>query len=110
MSKGPEAIIENYLVKQCKKVGGVAEKFTSPQKRSVPDRLCQFEYNLIYFVELKAEGKLPTAAQSLDHHNRRARGHVVYVIDSKKAVDAFIAHVKLKISILKGCDNAYDLI
>jgi hypothetical protein len=34
-----EKQIEAYLVKRVKEAGGIAYKFTSPQRRSVPDRL-----------------------------------------------------------------------
>ena len=34
-----EKTIEAYFVKRIKEIGGVAEKFTSPNKRAVPDRL-----------------------------------------------------------------------
>lgn len=34
-----ESAIEEYLVKRTKSRGGIAYKFTSPQRRSVPDRL-----------------------------------------------------------------------
>jgi len=87
---GPEAIVEKYLVAECKKIGGVAEKFTSPNKRAVPDRICSFPYDLIVFVECKAEGVEPTLAQKEDHKKRRLRGHQVEVVDSKESVDVFI--------------------
>jgi hypothetical protein len=34
-----EADIEAYLVKRVEALGGTAEKFSSPARRSVPDRL-----------------------------------------------------------------------
>jgi len=75
-------------------IGGVAEKFVSPNKKGVPDRICQFPYDLIVFVEVKAEGLKPTPLQAEDHKRRRARGHSVMVIDSKAAVDGFIEGIK----------------
>jgi hypothetical protein len=44
----------------------------------------------VVFVELKALGKSPTAAQLRDHERRRALGAEVWVIDSKEGVDDFI--------------------
>jgi hypothetical protein len=102
---GSEAIIENYLVKRCRSIGGVAEKFTSPNKRAVPDRLCQFPFDVIVFVELKAEGKVPTPAQAEDHKRRRARGHEVRVIDSKSGVDDFIIEVEHTLLKLKAIED-----
>lgn len=96
---GPEAKIEAYLVKRCKEIGGIAEKYTSPNKRSVPDRLCQFPQDTIVFVELKATGKKPTKLQEHDHSVRRQRGHQVYVIDSKEGVDNFIKEMATTIDL-----------
>ena len=52
-----EKEIEAYLCKRIKQLGGMCEKFTSPQKRSVPDRIITLPNNNIIFVETKAEGK-----------------------------------------------------
>jgi hypothetical protein len=94
-----EADVEEYLVKEVAKRGGVAEKFSSPNRSSVPDRLVQWPGvqmtlsvvgALVDFVECKAPGKAPTAAQARDHERRRAMGFRVYVLDSYEAVDRYI--------------------
>lgn len=84
-----ERDVEKALVKRVKELGGMAEKFTSPAKRSVPDRLVLLPGGEIYFVELKAPGKKPTEKQLLDHERRRALGFTVLVIDSVEAANAF---------------------
>lgn len=54
-----EKKIEDYLRKECLRIGGKAYKFTSPNQRSVPDRLCVFPGGDIWFVEVKKPtGKL----------------------------------------------------
>jgi len=85
-----ERDIEAYLVKRCKEIGALCDKFTSPQRRSVPDRLITFGGRVL-FVELKATGKKPTEAQVRDHGRRRAAGAEVVWLDSKEAVDVVIA-------------------
>lgn len=82
-----ERDIEAYLVKRCKEIGALADKFTSPQRRSVPDRLITFGGRVL-FVELKATGKKPSEAQVRDHERRRAAGVEVVWLDSKELVDA----------------------
>ena len=83
-----EKDVEAYLVRRIKQLGGMAEKFTSPSKRSVPDRIVTLPNGKIIFVELKAPKKKPTPNQLLDHERRRALGCTVLVLDSKGAVDA----------------------
>lgn len=85
-----ERDVEKYFVKKVKDLGGTAEKFTSPQRRSVPDRLVIMPGGRICFVELKAPGKKPTEAQARDHEHRRALGCRVFVLDSLEAVDAWL--------------------
>lgn len=84
-----ERDIEQALVKRVKVLGGKCEKFTSPGRRSVPDRIVTLPGNIIIFVELKAPGKTPTAKQLKDHKERTALGCDVRVIDSMELVDAF---------------------
>jgi len=81
-----ERDIEAYLVKRCKEIGALADKFTSPQRRSVPDRLITFGGRVL-FVELKATGKKPTEAQVRDHERRRAAGAEVVWLDSREGAD-----------------------
>lgn len=84
-----EKHIEAALVARVKVLGGTAEKFTSPSKRSVPDRLVTLPGGKIIFVEVKNVGKKPTLAQQADHARRRALGCDVRVIDNLEAANAF---------------------
>lgn len=84
-----EKTIEAALVKRVKALGGMAEKFTSPSKRSVPDRLVTLPGGRIIFVELKAPGKKPTPKQEFDHLRRRDLGCDVRVISTMEEVDVF---------------------
>jgi hypothetical protein len=84
-----EIDIEKAFVKRVKALGGMAEKFTSPAKRSVPDRLVTLPENRIIFVELKREGGKPTELQLRDHAIRRALGCDVRVINTLEEVNAF---------------------
>lgn len=51
-----EKNIERKLVRDVKRLGGWALKFTSPGQAGVPDRILLFP-GKVYFVELKAPGK-----------------------------------------------------
>lgn len=84
-----ESKIEAAFVKRVKELGGVAEKYTSPGSRAVPDRLVMFPGGKMCFVELKAPGKKPTILQQRDHDRRRAMGFQVFVIDNLEDVRAF---------------------
>lgn len=84
-----EKDIERAFVARVKSLGGMAEKFTSPGRRSVPDRLVTMPGGQIIFVELKAPGKKPTDAQKRDHDRRKALGCDVRVIDTMGAARAF---------------------
>ena len=84
-----ERDIEKAFVAHVKRLGGMAEKFTSPGRRSVPDRLVTLPDGRIIFVELKRPGQKPTEAQQRDHDKRRALGCDVRVINSLEAVHAF---------------------
>ena len=84
-----EKTIEQALVKRVKELGGMAEKFVSPGRRSVCDRIVTLPGNTIIFVELKAPNKHPTPLQELDHERRRALGCDVRVINTLEDARAF---------------------
>lgn len=87
--KVSEKQVEQALVQRVKELGGICEKFTSPGRRAVPDRIVTLPGGRIVFVECKAPGKRPTLTQVLDHERRRALGCDVRVIDSLEAARAF---------------------
>lgn len=86
-----ESKIEAHLVKRVKDAGGTAYKFTSPQRRSVPDRLVLMPGGRATFVECKASGQRPTDAQAREHARLWALGFPVLVVDSIAAVEAFVS-------------------
>lgn len=83
-----ERDIEKALCDRVKELGGLCEKFTSPNRKNVPDRIVTLE-NRIIFVELKAPNKKPTKAQERDHDRRRKLGCDVRVINSVGSANAF---------------------
>ncbi|EKG9274037.1 VRR-NUC domain-containing protein [Salmonella enterica] len=78
-----ESLIEKHLVTEVKKAGGIAYKFLSPGRRSVPDRIVLLPGGRLVFVECKAPGKAPRADQLREHERLRALGFTVVVLDSK---------------------------
>ena len=89
-----EKIIEQYLINEVEKLDGIAYKFKSPQRRSVPDRLCVFPNGVLAFVEVKATGEAPTEAQVREINRLADRNHWVFWVDSKWLIDKFINKVK----------------
>lgn len=84
-----EKVIEKYLVDQCKRYGILCEKFTSVQRRSVPDRILTYVGRVV-FLELKAPGAKPTENQAEDHKRRAYHGVDVCWTDSKAGVDTVV--------------------
>lgn len=78
-----ESIIEKHLAAAVKTAGGIAYKFVSPGRRSVPDRIVLLPGGRIVFVECKSPGKTPRADQLREHERLRALGFNVVVLDSK---------------------------
>lgn len=91
-----EADVEARVVANVKRLGGIAYKFTSPARRSVPDRLCilpvadehkEIVSRYVRFVEAKRPGEVATASQQREHERLRALGFSVLVIDTKQIAD-----------------------
>ncbi|MCM2575093.1 hypothetical protein NAT65_28700, partial [Achromobacter xylosoxidans] len=95
-----ESAIEQHAVAMFKAQGDLPYKFTSPGRRNVPDRLrlCEIPAEhreivarYVQFIEFKATGEKPTAAQEREHARLRKLGYRVEVIDSMAGVDALVS-------------------
>jgi hypothetical protein len=85
-----EKVIERKLRRAIERAGGTCEKFKSPARCFVPDRLCSLRKGVVFFVETKKPDGTLESGQERDHARRRARGFRVYVIDSYSGVEAMI--------------------
>ncbi|MCI9192001.1 MAG: VRR-NUC domain-containing protein [Acutalibacter muris] len=86
-----EKTVEQYLRKQVKKAGGLALKLVCPGFTGVPDRLILLPGGQMCFAETKDAGKTPRLRQRRVHDKLRELGFLVFVPDSKAAVDSMMA-------------------
>ena len=82
-----ENLIERYLVKRVRDLGGMAVKQIWQGRRGAPDRLVILPGGRMIFVECKAPGQKAKDHQLREHDRLRKLGVMVVVIDSKDAVD-----------------------
>ena len=87
--KVTEKNIENQFRLAVKELGGKSYKWTSPNNRGVPDRICFLPGGLVIVAELKRPGKVPTRLQTKVIQGLRELGTEVIVIDSFEAVKIF---------------------
>jgi hypothetical protein len=81
---GPEAKIEEAVTRYAKRRGCRVYKFTSPSRRSVPDRLFITPNGVTGYLELKAKGKKPTKAQAHQMRLIEEKNAPVDYADSKE--------------------------
>lgn len=96
-----ESVIEKYLVKRVKELGGEVRKVQWVGRRGAPDRLVMLPFHAerygcnsscrTVWVELKATGIKPEAHQLREHARMRAMGQRVVVIDSIEGVDDLLS-------------------
>lgn len=85
-----ERDIERHLVERVHAAGGIAYKFTSPGRRSVPDRLVLLPFWTPQLVELKAPGRDLTKAQQREHARIHEAGGITWVINDMQGVERFM--------------------
>ena len=85
---------EKLLNVEVKKLGGWSIKISSALISGLPDRLILLPGGHLYFVEMKSEGKKPSAIQKIIHRKLIRLGFEVWVIDTKEKVLNFIDIVK----------------
>ncbi len=76
-----EKDIETKIVLFAKSLGAIVYKFTSPSKRSVPDRVFVLPGGRVFWMELKRRGQKPTPSQAVEIEKLRKQGATVYVVD-----------------------------
>ena len=86
-----EKKIETQMRKVAVDLGFAPYKFTSPSRRSVPDRLVlapvpewirEIVGQYVVFIEFKRKGRKATAAQQREHDYLRTLGYRVEIVDS----------------------------
>ena len=91
---GKEKKIEQKLISEVKKAGGIALKFVSPGYDGMPDRLVLIATSHIAFVEVKAPNQKPRKLQVARHNQLRKLGFKVYVLDNESQIGGIIDEIR----------------
>ena len=86
-----EKQIEQALVREAGKRGGICPKLTSPGFSGMPDRMMLLPGGKIGFVEVKAPGENPRPLQMARHRLLRRLGFRVYVLDGVEQIQKIIS-------------------
>lgn len=91
-----EKDVEAAVVKAVKGLGGIAMKFTSPNRRSVPDRICLLPGGRVVFIECKRPGAKLTDKQAAEIERIRRLGFEVLVVDDVEMVSGidYLTHLR----------------
>lgn len=81
-----EKQVEQRLVQEVKKRGGICPKFVSPGFAGMPDRLILLPGGRFAFAEVKAPGEKPRSLQKARHKLLRRLGFPVFVIDGTEQI------------------------
>ncbi len=85
-----EKTIEQDLVKQVKKRGGICPKWVSPSFAGVPDRLVFLPDGKFGMVEVKRPKSKPRALQVSRHKQLKRLGFTVYVLDGLEQIGGML--------------------
>ena len=88
-----EKDIEQYLVQEVEKIGGLCWKFTSPGNAGVPDRIVIYGGQVV-FVEVKAPGKKPRKLQLKRIQELRNEKVLAEIIESKSKVNWLVGKLE----------------
>lgn len=77
-----EKDIEKAVCKYAVSLGCMQYKFTSPAKRSVPDRVFITPNGVVFFIEFKRLGGRPTLSQYAEMAKLEAQTAPVFIADS----------------------------
>lgn len=89
-----EKQIEQRLVQEAGKRGGICPKLTSPGFAGMPDRMVLLPGGRMAFVEVKAPGENPRPLQMARHRLLRRLGFRVYVLDGVEQIGGIIDEIR----------------
>lgn len=89
-----EKYIEQKLISEVKKLGGLCPKFVSPGFDGVPDRLVFLPKGKFAFVELKAKGKKLRPLQVRRKKQLEQLGFLVYCIDDVEQIGGILNEIQ----------------
>ena len=89
-----EKVIEQKLVAEVKKAGGICPKWVAMGFDGVPDRIALFPGGKIAFVEVKAPGEQPRPLQRARHELLRRLGFKVFVLDNVEKIGGMIDEIR----------------
>jgi len=86
-----ESVVERHLCRCVKMRGGSCEKFVSPGRRGVPDRLITWPDGSMQLVETKRPtGSVTSRAQKRDHERRARRRVVVRMVYTREQAEDYV--------------------
>lgn len=89
-----EKTVEQKLVSEVKKAGGICPKWVAPGFDGVPDRIAMFPGGRIACVEVKAPGEKPRPLQAARHELLRRLGFRVYILDEIEKIGGMIDEIR----------------
>lgn len=97
-----EKDIEKRVCDYAKSLKILVYKFTSPSRRSVPDRMFITAAGVVFFIEFKRLGQKPTPAQDVEIAKIRAAGVDVFVVDTVEDGKDYVKNIAEKKDPLSG--------
>lgn len=88
-----EKQIEQKLVLEVKRRGGICPKFVSPGFDGMPDRIILLPGGRLGFAEVKAPGRKPRPMQEARHGLLRRLGFRVYVLDNAGQIEEILKEI-----------------
>ena len=89
-----EKYVEQRLVAEVKKRGGICPKWVAPGFDGVPDRLVFLPHHKFGMIEVKAPGKKPRPLQSARHRLFETLGFVVFILDKPEQIGGILDEIQ----------------
>lgn len=89
-----EKTIEQKLVSEVKKRGGICPKWVCPSFDGMPDRIVLMPHSHVAFVEVKAPGEKPRPLQQSRHRMLRRLGFKVFVLDAIEDIGGILDEIQ----------------
>lgn len=104
-----ERLVEAYLVKSLKDIGGKCYKFRAIDNKGVPDRVCMVPWLGMFFVEVKTLRGRVSAIQEHVMNEIKQHGGLSFIVYGTEGADKLIEYLLLTKHQVDALNSQQDL-
>lgn len=104
-----ERLVEQYLTKKIREIGGKCYKFRAIDNKGVPDRICMVPWLGMFFVEVKTRRGVVSPIQEHVINEIKDCGGLTFIVHGIAGADKLVKYLQMTKHQVDASDSRADL-